>query len=134
LFLDFGYLPDERFEFLIIFGPLLDFGFELPGDVEGDRFAFFFPGHETDRMFGSLVVAGAVVLSALAGSGDEGTFDPRAEVLDLAEEPKALGLEAGAEFHIRIVFIQYGYVKQKNLSHKDFLPQAAKHSSANPQF
>jgi hypothetical protein len=42
--LDFGYLPDERFEFLIIFGPLLDFGFELPGDVEGDRFAFFFPG------------------------------------------------------------------------------------------
>jgi hypothetical protein len=124
--LDFGDLPDERFEFLVIFGPLLDFGFEKPRDVERYGFACFLPGQETDRMFGPLVMASAVVLSALAGSGDEGPFDPGAEVLDLPKEPKALGLEAGAGFHVRIVYIQYGLVKQKNLRHEDFLPQVRK--------
>jgi len=31
--LDFGDLLDEGFELLIIFGPFLGFGFELPGDI-----------------------------------------------------------------------------------------------------
>jgi hypothetical protein len=95
LFLDLGYLPDERFEFLIIFAPLLDFGFELTGDVERDRFTRFFPGNERDRMLRSLVMASAVIFSALSGSGDEGSFDPGAEILDLSQERKALGMGVG---------------------------------------
>jgi len=65
-------------------------------DIERDRFARFFPGDEKDGMLGSLVMASAVVFSALSGSGDEGSFDPRAEILDLVEEKSAFGLELGA--------------------------------------
>jgi len=85
LFLDLGYLADERFEFLIIFGPLFDFGFELPGNIERDRFARLFPGDEKDRMLRPLVVTGAVVFSAFAGGGYEGPFDPGIEVWNLAD-------------------------------------------------
>jgi len=94
--LDFGYLPDERFEFLIIFGPLLYFGLEVTRNVERDRFARLFPGDERDRMLGPLVMTGAIVFSALAGSGDEGPFDPGADIWDLPEERKAFAMEMGA--------------------------------------
>jgi hypothetical protein len=96
LFLDFGYLPDERFEFLIIFGPLLHVDFELTGDVERDRFARLFPGDKKDRMLRPLVMTGAVIFSAFTGSGYEGPFDPGAEILDLPEERKAFAMELGA--------------------------------------
>lgn len=94
--MDFGYLSKERFEFLISFGPLLDFGFEVTGNVERDRFARLFPGDEKDRMLRPLVMTGAIVFSALSGSGDEGPFDPGAEIWDLSEERKAFAMELGA--------------------------------------
>ena len=96
MFLDFGDLPDERFELLIIFGPLLGFGFELPRDIEGDRFPRLFPGDVRHRMLGALVMAGAVFFAALSGSGDEGSFDPGVEVWDLAGERKTFSMELGA--------------------------------------
>ena len=82
--MDFGYLPDERFEFLIIFGPLLYFGLEVTRNVKRDRFARLFPGDEKDRMLRPLVVTGAVIFSAFAGSGYEGPFDPGIEIWNLA--------------------------------------------------
>jgi hypothetical protein len=64
---------------------LLHFGFQVPGNVERDRFACFFPGDEKDGMLRPLVMASTVVFSTLSGSGDESSFDPGAEILDLAE-------------------------------------------------
>jgi hypothetical protein len=63
---------------------LLHFGFQVAGDIERDRFARFFPGDEKDGMLGSLAMASTVVFSALSGSDDETSIDPRAEILDLA--------------------------------------------------
>jgi hypothetical protein len=85
LFLDCGYLPDEFFKSFIICGPLPYFGFEGTGNVERNCFARFFPGDEKDRMLGPLAMASTIVFSALSGSGDEGSFDPGVEILDLAE-------------------------------------------------
>jgi hypothetical protein len=41
-------------------------------------------------------MTGAIVFSALSGSGDEGSFDPGAEIWDLPEERKAFAMEMGA--------------------------------------
>lgn len=82
----FGDLSDKSFKILIVLDPLFHLRFELAGDVEADGFARFFPGDEEDGMFGAIVVAGAVFLAALSARGDERSFDPRVEVLQLAEE------------------------------------------------
>jgi hypothetical protein len=85
LFLNCGYLPDEFFQSFIIGGPLPYFGFQATGNVESNRFARFFPGNEKDGMLGPLAMASTVIFSALSGRGDEGSFDPGVEILDLAE-------------------------------------------------
>jgi len=83
--LDFRYLSDKRFEFFIIFGPLLHFDLKVTGNVKRDRFARLFPGDEKDRMLRPLVEAGAVVFSAFAGGGYEGPFDPGIEIWNAAD-------------------------------------------------
>ena len=95
MFLDFGDLPDERFELLIIFGPLLGFGFELPRDIEGDRFPRLFPGDVRHRMLRALVMAGAVFFAALS---EVVTRVPsiQGSSLDLAGERKTFSMELGA--------------------------------------
>ncbi len=89
----FGDLSDESFKLLIVLDPLFHLRFELAGDVEADGFARFFPGDEEDGMFGAIVVAGTVFFAALSARGNERSFDPGVEVLQLAEEVLAFGLE-----------------------------------------
>lgn len=91
--MDIGYLSDQRFGFFIIFGPLLHGRFEWAGNIEGDGFAFLLPGNEEDGMFRAIVVTSAGFFPAFSGGGDEGAFDPWAEVLQLTEEGLAFGVE-----------------------------------------
>jgi len=113
-----------------MFGPLLT-SVQLPGDGRGRVLPSSFQVMK-DRMFGSLVVQAQLSFPHWRESGDRGYLYPKGEVW-FAEEPKGWS-GGGRGVHIRIVFIQYGYVKQKNLTIKDFCCLSAKHSSANPQF
>jgi hypothetical protein len=83
--LHFGDLPDYSFELLIILSPFLHRRFELAGNIERNGFAPLLPGDEKDGMLRPLVMTSAVIFSTLSGSGDEGSFDPGAEILNLAE-------------------------------------------------
>jgi len=76
LFLEIGDFPGQSFELPIVLYPLSDLVFQSSGDIEGYGFPFFFPGDIEDRVFGSSVMAGAIVFSTEAGGGDEGAFDP----------------------------------------------------------
>ena len=88
-----GDLADQSFELFIILGPFLHRRFELAGNVEGDGFACLLPGEEEDGMFRSVVVASAALFPTLSRGSYKAAFDPGAEVLQLAEQGLAFGLE-----------------------------------------
>jgi hypothetical protein len=93
LFLNLRNLSNQVFKFLVVLNPPDDFWLHPSGNIEWDGLTTFFPGDIEDRMFGSSLMADAILFATESGGWDQGAFNPGDKGMDFLERLEAFGFQ-----------------------------------------